>query len=85
IMAFTVAGSVGLNINSVGVFLGPVSKDLNVMTGTFAIHATLISFGTAFAAFAVPGVLKRFSFKKVLIVSTLVTALSTMAMGFSNA
>jgi len=37
------ASSVGICINSVGVFYAPVSESLEVLRGTFAVHATISS------------------------------------------
>lgn len=37
------AASIGISINSSGVFYTPVSKSLHILRGTFSMHMTLFS------------------------------------------
>lgn len=85
ISALLMAGSIGLNINSLGVFILPVSTDLEILVGEFSIHSTLISIGIALASFVIPTVVNRFNFKVVIGVATALVALSTFGMSLSTA
>ena len=41
------ASSIGVSINSSGVFYTPVSESLGIMRGTFSMHMTIFSLVTA--------------------------------------
>lgn len=80
IAALLMAGSVGLNINTIGVFLNPVSQGLNLSLGDVSVHSTFLSIGLAFSAFLVAPALKRFSFKFLIICATALMAITTFLM-----
>lgn len=84
ISALLVGSALGLNVNTVGVFLKPVSEDLNFLQGDFAFHATLISLGIALASFAIPAVINRYPFRLVVLIATTVVGLSTIGMSLSS-
>ena len=56
------ASSIGLCTNAVGVFYTPVSMSLNVLRGTFALHATLSTLSTAITSLYMPYIMKRYSY-----------------------
>ena len=60
------AASIGISINSSGVFYTPVSKSLHMLRGTFSMHMTLFSLATAIMSLFVPKIYEKFAFKKVL-------------------
>ena len=74
------ASSIGISINSSGVFYTPVSESLGVMRGTFAMHMTIFSLITAITALIVPKLMSRFSYKWILIISVAITVISTSMM-----
>lgn len=74
------ASSIGISINSSGVFYTPVSESLGVMRGTFAMHMTIFSLITAITALIVPKLMSRFSYKLILIISVAITVISTSMM-----
>lgn len=76
------ASSIGISINSSGVFYTPVSESLNMMRGTFAMHMTIFSFVTALSAFVVPVFMRKFSYKLILVVSVAIAVIATAFMGF---
>ena len=78
------AASIGVSINSSGVFYTPVSESLGIMRGTFAMHMTIFSIVTAIMALFVPKLMQMFSYKKILITSVTVAVLSTAAMALSK-
>ena len=63
------AASIGISINSSGVFYTPVSKNLHMLRGTFSMHMTLFSLATAMMSLFVPKIYEKFAFKKVLTIS----------------
>lgn len=77
------AASIGVSINSSGVFYTPVSESLNMMRGTFSMHMTIFSLVTAFSAFLVPKLMKHVSYTAILTISVIVAVISTglMALG----
>ena len=78
------ASSIGLCTNSIGVFYVPVSQSLHVLKGTFAMHATLSSLATAFTSLFMPRIMRRYNYKKILLIGVLFTFVTTLLMSFSN-
>lgn len=78
------ASSIGLCTNSVGVFYVPVSEDLGVLKGTFAMHATLSSLATAAVSLFAAGMMKKYPYKRILLAGVLAASASTFLMGFSG-
>ena len=74
------AASIGISINSSGVFYTPVSKNLHMLRGTFSMHMTLFSLATAMMSLFVPKIYEKFAFKKVLTFSVVIAVLSTASM-----
>ncbi len=81
VCAGLMAASVGLNLNTSGVFYSPVSNDLNILRGTFALHMTLFTLMQGICSFVIPTILKKIKFKSLIIISVIICALSTLAMG----
>ena len=78
------ASSIGISINSSGVFYTPVSKSLHMLRGTFSMHMTLFSLATAIMSLFVPKIYEKFAFKKVLTISVIVAVASTAAMALGK-
>ena len=78
------ASSIGISINSSGVFYTPVSEDLGIMRGTFSMHMTKFSIVTAMSALIVPKIMNKFSYKLILILSVLISVISTGMMAYSR-
>lgn len=78
------ATSIGISINCSGVFYGPVSESLGILRGSFALHMTIFSLVTALSSFMIPSLMKRISYKKLLIISVSVAVISTYLMGKSS-
>ena len=57
------AASIGISINSSGVFYTPVAKSLKVLKGTFAMHATLSTLATALTSLKMSKVIKKYFYK----------------------
>ncbi|MEI3385134.1 MAG: hypothetical protein V8R62_05730 [Faecalibacillus intestinalis] len=58
------AASIGISINSSGVFYTPVSKSLHILRGTFSMHMTLFSLATAIISLFVQKSIKNFLLKR---------------------
>ena len=78
------ASSIGISINSSGVFYTAVSQSLGIMRGTFAMHMTIFSFVTAIASLIVPKLMNKFNYKLILIVGVLIAVISTAMMAYSK-
>ena len=76
--------SIGIAMNSLGVFYAPVSEALNVKRGTFALYTTFSSLSIAVAQMFVPKILTEKNFKKVYFGGVLLSSLSLMAMSLAK-
>lgn len=84
IQCLLIGASVGLAINSVGVFYPSVSKSLNVLNGSFAAHTTIQLITTATFSLFIPKILEKYSIKSLFAVGMIGLSLTTIIMGFSN-
>ena len=78
------ASAIGVCMNCVGIFYTPVSESLGVLRGSFALHATISQLATSFTALAVPKLMVRFRYKRLLLCGAAAAVLSTVAMAFSR-
>lgn len=78
------AASIGISINSSGVFYTPVSNSLKIMRGTFSMHMTVFSLSTAFSALVVGKLINKISYKLLLIISVIVAVISTGLMAVTK-
>ncbi len=78
------AASIGICINSVGVFYTPVSISLNVLRGSFIMHITLSSIVSALASIFILKVLNEKNLKKHLFLGVVASSASTYLMAYSN-
>lgn len=73
----------GINININGIFLAPLSESLNRPMADISFFVTLISMGMAFASFVITPIFDRFSFKSVVLVSTIISCVAMALMGMA--
>ena len=78
------ASSIGISINSSGIFYTPVSESLGIMRGTFSMHMTIFSMVTAIGALFVPKIMEKVNYKLLLLVSVIVAVVSTALMAASS-
>lgn len=78
------ASSVGIFINSVGVFYSPVSESLGILRGTFALHVTLSTIICAITSLYVPKIINEKNFRMLVILCILISSISTMCMAISS-
>lgn len=82
LMCCLAASSIGLCTNAIGVFYTPVSQSLNVLKGTFALHATLSTLATALTSLKISKVIKKYSYKKVLFIGVMLSNGATWFMSY---
>ncbi|MGT2933116.1 MFS transporter [Streptococcus catagoni] len=78
------AASIGISINTSGVFYSVVSQDLGILRGSFAFNMTIFSLVNAIAGLFVTNFLKELNFKLLLTISVVIGILSTGLMGMSS-
>lgn len=79
-----VGSSIGLLVNSNGVFYTPMASDLNVLRGTVSMHGTFLSIATAFASLIVSPVIERFGWKKTIFFGAICGFLGTFLLAFTS-
>ncbi len=84
LMCCLAASSIGLCTNAIGVFYTPVAKSLKVLKGTFAMHATLSTLATALTSLKMSKVIKKYSYKKVLLIGVILSSGATWLMSYST-
>lgn len=82
LMCCLAASSIGLCTNAIGVFYTPVSQSLDVLKGTFALHATLSTLATALTSLKISKVIKKYSYKKVLFLGVMLSSGATWLMSY---
>ena len=83
-MCCLAASSIGLCTNAIGVFYTPVSKSLHVLKGTFATHATLSTLITALTSLKMSKLIRKYNYKKILLIGVLLSSVSTWMMSYSR-
>ena len=84
LMCCLAASSIGLCTNAIGVFYTPVSKSLHVLKGTFAMHATLSTLTTALTSLKMSKIIKKYNYKKILLIGSLLSSILTWMMSYSQ-
>ena len=84
LMCCLAASSIGLCTNAIGVFYTPVAKSLKVLKGTFAMHATFSTLATALTSLKMSKVIKKYSYKKVLLIGVILSSGATWLMSYST-
>lgn len=84
LMCCLAASSIGLCTNAIGVFYTPVSKSLHVLKGTFAMHATLSTLITALTSLKMSKLIRKYNYKKILLIGVLLSSVSTWMMSYSR-
>ena len=53
----------GISNNTIGVFYSPVSEDLGILRGSFALHSTITLLVNGSVSLVVPNIIDRFWWK----------------------
>lgn len=83
-MCGLIAASIGISINTSGVFYSVVASSLHLYRGSFAFHMTIFSMVTAITALFVPILLKKIHFKLLLTITVLLAVLGTAGMALAS-
>lgn len=79
-----VGSSIGLLVNSNGIFYTPMAQDLNLLRGSVSLHGTFLSLSTAFASLTVSAFFNRFGWKKMILFGVICGGLGTFLMAFAT-
>lgn len=79
-----IASSIGLGINTLGVFFTPVADSLGVYRGTFAMQSTISTFAMAITSLFIPRMLERIRMKTMIRIGVVMASLGTIAMAFTT-
>lgn len=74
--------SLGLIINVNGIFFTPIANALNVGRGAISLTSTLTTLTIGFTSVVAMKLIQKGSFKKILLLSIIVTIVSTLCMSF---
>lgn len=76
--------SIGVSINTSGVFYTPVSEALGILRGSFSMHMTIFSMVTAISSLFIPKLMSKINYKFLLTVGVAVGVISTGLMGIAT-
>jgi len=79
-----VGSSIGLLVNSNGVFYTPMATDLGVLRGTISLHGTFVSMSTAFASLVIGQFFDRFAWKNTILFGVVFGFVGTLLMAFTS-
>ncbi len=78
------AASMGISVNSMGVFYEPVANAIGVSVGTFGSSTTVFMLSMAFTSLIAPKIYKKLDIKTILRIGVILTVASTFLMAFSS-
>lgn len=76
--------SLGLVLNTIGLFIAPIANDLNVYLGSISLHVTIMFISLAVVSLFVPRLIDSIGYKPTLIIGVALTFLSTAPMGLTD-
>lgn len=79
------AASIGVTVNTAGVFYAPVAEDLGIGRGSVALAITILSIIASLVGMAIPKLLKENNLKIMLIAATAMIVASTLGYSICNA
>lgn len=78
------ASSMGIVVNTSGVFIAPVSTSLGVLRGTFSLVSTFTLVSTAIISLFTPQIINKLGIKKSLFAGSILVFGSTFLMGMAK-
>ena len=78
------SSSIGLFMNSVGVFFTPIAEELGKSQGQISMFTTILTFTMAIGSLIVPGFINEKNFKKIYAAGVIVSALGVLGLAFSK-
>lgn len=76
--------SIGVSINTSGVFYEPVSHSLGILRGDFAMHMTIFSIVTAVISLFIPKIIEKVNYKFLLFIGIIGGTAGTTAMALGR-
>lgn len=74
----------GIINSSIGVFYSPVSEELGILRGSFALHATITLITLGIVSLFVHPIVDRYGWKPTYIVAVVLAVIGTSGMAFTN-
>lgn len=84
VVALMFSAFAGIINNTIGVFYSPVSEDLGILRGNFALHSTITLLMNGAFSLVVPNIVDRFGWKPSLISGTALAFVGTAGMAFTE-
>ena len=78
------AASVGLTISCAGIFFDPVSEELGVGKGDFAVYVSILLFASTLTLTVAGKVYARYSARAIILINVIIVSLSFAAMSALN-
>lgn len=82
VVSFMFAAHAGIMNNVIGVFYSPVSENLGLLRGSFALHQTITAVAVGVFSLVVPSIIHRFGWKLPLTIGVALTFIGTAGMAF---
>jgi len=74
----------GIINSSIGVFYSPVSQDLGILRGSFALHSTITMVAVGIISLVIPNIIHRFGWKLTITFGTVCAVIGTAGMAFTE-
>lgn len=84
VVALMFSAFAGIINNTIGVFYSPVSEDLGILRGNFALHSTITLLMNGAFSLVVPNIVDHFGWKPSLISGTALAFVGTAGMAFTE-
>lgn len=84
LMCLMLGGSIGISVNTNGVFYTPIATDLNFKHGDVSLHMTLYLIAVAVYSLWIPKLLHKYPLKRLLWVHFIIHVISTALMAVGN-
>lgn len=78
------AATIGVNVNTIGVFYTPVSESLGFYRGSFALHTTILVLVMSIVALFIPRLLNRVKIKKIILFGVVLTVTTIIVTAFAR-
>lgn len=74
----------GIINTSIGVFYSPVSQDLGILRGSFALHSTITLIAVGLISLVIPNIIHKFGWKLAITFGTICAVIGTAGMAFTE-
>lgn len=74
----------GVINSSIGVFYSPVSQELGILRGSFALHSTITMVAVGVISLVIPNIIHKFGWKLTITFGTICAVIGTAGMAFTE-